>query len=108
SDIDTFARNYKRQLGGSWFRVMKNANNTWQIDRSAPAERYDATSNTLARVTGHSLAQQEYDDNGLTLPFNVVPGISGDCSGGTTPWGTIFTAEENVQDYYGDLEPCWT
>src|SRR5690606_25488654 len=22
SDIDTFARNYKRQLGGSWFRVM--------------------------------------------------------------------------------------
>ena len=24
------------------------------------------------------------------------------------PWGTVFTAEENVQDYYGDLEACWS
>jgi secreted PhoX family phosphatase len=31
----------------------------------------------------------------------------GDCSGGQTPWGTIITAEENVQDYYGDLEETW-
>ena len=47
------------------------------------------------------------DDGMAALPANVVPGTAGNCSGGATPWGTIFTAEENVQGYYGDLETCW-
>jgi len=108
ADVDIFARNYKRQLGGSWFRVTKQANGAWTIDRSGAAERYDGTSATLASVSGHTLLSTEVDDAGNTLPTGVIPGILGDCSGGTSPWGTIFTAEENVQDYYGDMEPCWT
>lgn len=107
--LNTFIRANKQQLGGSWFRIVKDTSaNTWSVDRSAPAQRYDGTSDTLVSITGYTLSGTEIDDYGNNLPANVVPGILGDCSGGTTPWGTIVTAEENVQGYYGDLEPSWT
>jgi secreted PhoX family phosphatase len=37
----------------------------------------------------------------------VLAGIHNDCSGGQSPWGTVISAEENVQGAYGDLETCW-
>ena len=79
----------------------------WSVDRSATATRYDATSATLTKVVGYTLYGADHDDTGAALPAGVVAGITGDCSGAQTPWGTVITAEENVQDYYGDLEACW-
>lgn len=32
----------------------------------------------------------------------VATGTMGNCSGGLTPWGTILTAEENVEEYYDE------
>lgn len=108
-ELTTYTNWYKRQLGGSWMRIVKNpATHEWVVDRSAANIRYDATSNTLLSVVGQELSSIAKDDAGEDLPEGVVPGIMADCSGGQTPWGTIFTAEENVQDYYGDLEACWS
>lgn len=108
-DLATYTEWFKKQIGGSWFRIVKDqSNNEWTIDRSAANVRYDATSNTLANVVGLELDGLSSGDAGNPLPKGVVPGIMGDCSGGQTPWGTIFTAEENVQDYYGDAEACWS
>jgi secreted PhoX family phosphatase len=99
---------YKQQLGGSWFHIVKDpATGDWQIDRSQPAVRYDATDATQLLVTGMDVSA-DHDDAGNALPANVAVGIMGDCSGAVTPWGTIITAEENVQDYYGDVEPVWS
>lgn len=99
---------YKKQLGGSWLRVVQDpATGEWNVDRNATAVRYDATSKTQLTLTGVAPSGTDHDDEGNPLPENVVVGIMGDCSGGQTPWGTVITAEENVQDYYGDLEPTW-
>ena len=99
---------YKKQLGGSWMRIIQDpATGEWSVDRSAGSIRYDATSSTLLTLSGISQSELDHDDEGATLPEGVIVGIMGDCSGGQTPWGTVITAEENVQDYYGDLETAW-
>lgn len=105
----TYLNEYKRQLGGSWFHAVQDpASLQWDVDRGAKNVRYDATSKTLLKLTGMTAIAPDHDDMGNALPMGVVSGIAGDCSGGQTPWGTIITAEENVQDYYGDLEVFWT
>lgn len=97
----------KRQHGGSWIRVERQPDGTWRLVRHEDAKRYDSTDSTLARITGYTLAEQDTDDNGNPLPQDVVVGITADCSGGQTPWGTIMTAEENAQSQWGDLETAW-
>jgi uncharacterized protein len=109
-DLVVYTDEYKKQVGGTWMHVVRDpATGTWAVDRSAtyPARRYDATDATLVKVVGQTVGA-DTDDNGVALPANVVTGIQGNCSGGVTPWGTIFTGEENVQDSYGDLETAWT
>jgi secreted PhoX family phosphatase len=109
ADIDTYVRWYKRQIGGAYVRIIKDGSGKWVVDLSGQHnKRFDATSNTLLRLTGgQTLSGPETTDSGAALPANVIPGLQGDCSGGTSPWGTVITAEENTQDYYGDVEPCW-
>lgn len=116
SALDTYIRHYKRQLGGSWLRVVRElvsepgrepAVFSWHMDRSAAAVRFDATDATLTAITGHTLLARDHDDEGNPLPVGVVPGILADCSGGLTPWGTVITAEENHHRFYGDIEICW-
>ena len=108
SDLAVYMDEYKRQVGGSWMRVVRDpATRTWTIDRSAPARRYDATDATLVKVTGQTVSA-DTDDANVPLPANVVVGIQADCSGALTPWGTVITAEENAAASYGDVETGWT
>ncbi|MEZ6015488.1 MAG: DUF839 domain-containing protein [Planctomycetota bacterium] len=113
ADVNAMDQEYKRQLGGSWVRIVKNAQSgQWEVDTTATNRRYDATGNTKVRVTGLPIGPtsdfRDHGQDGEDHAPSVVSGIMGDCSGGTTPWGTIITAEENVQDYYGDFEPTWS
>ena len=108
-EVDEFIRAYKKELGGSWFRVFRSPQTgEWRIFRDPRAKRYDGSDATLLRLTGHQLNAPDTDDSGVPLPNGVVVGITGDCSGGQSPWGTVVSAEENVQTYYGDLETSWT
>ncbi|MCU0687297.1 MAG: DUF839 domain-containing protein [Polyangiaceae bacterium] len=108
SQLDGYVYGWKRQVGGSWMRIVRDAEGRWAVDRSAPNRRYDATGETLSRITGHKLVAPDVDGEGNALPPGVVTGILANCSGGQTPWGTVITAEENVQFSWGDLEVGWT
>lgn len=110
ASLDAYVREHRRQVGGSWLHAVQDpASGEWQLDRAAPATRYDATSATLTAITGLTFAGPDTDDMGAPLPGDqLAAGIMGDCSGAQTPWGTIISAEENVQDFYGDLEECWS
>jgi uncharacterized protein len=108
ADLNIYVDEYKKQVGGSWFRIVKDpATGEWAIDRSQQARRYDATDATLVKVTGQDVSP-DHDDTGTALPEDVVVGIQSDCSGTVTPWGTIITAEENVASSYGDVETGWS
>ncbi|HEY5922568.1 MAG TPA: alkaline phosphatase PhoX [Kofleriaceae bacterium] len=107
-ELTIYTDEYKKQVGGTWMRVVRDpATGAWSIDRSGTARRYDATDATMMKVVGQDVAP-DTDDNGVALPANVVSGMHGNCSGGVTPWGTIMTGEENVQDSYGDVETAWS
>ena len=108
ADLDVYTDEYKKQIGGTWMRVVHDpATGAWEIDRTQTARRYDATDATLVKVTGMTVSP-DTDDRGAALPPGVVVGIQADCSGAVTPWGTILTAEENVAFSYGDLETAWS
>ncbi|MBO1256168.1 DUF839 domain-containing protein [Alteromonas sp. 5E99-2] len=98
---------HKAQVGGSVFRVSQQANGEWRTEQTADAERFDASSNTLSTVTDFALNNLDINDDGTALLSGQIGGILGNCSGGTSPWGTIISAEENVQGGYGDLEDAW-
>ncbi len=113
ADLNTQVLFHKKNIGGSWVRIEKGTNGKWQLVKTALNRRYDATSDTVTRLTGTSLSSlssgtDHLDGTGKDLSSGLLSGIAGDCSGGQTPWGTVVTAEENVQGYYGDLEACWT
>ena len=48
---------------------------------------------------GAALLRTQADPEGVR-----ALGTFGNCAGGETPWGTYLTAEENIQDYFGNLE----
>jgi hypothetical protein len=107
-ELDAYVNGWKRQVGGSWVRVTRDAAGKWSVDRSAPNVRYDATSATQSLLTGHALVAADRDDAGTELPASVVAGTNSNCSGGQAPWGTVVSAEENFQFAYGDVELGWS
>ncbi len=109
ADVDTHIQWFKKQIGGAWMRVYQDATSgEWKVDLTADNKRYDSTDDTITTITGFDTQEPDHDDMGNTLIRGLAVGIAGDCSGGQAPWGSIFSAEENVQDYYGDLEATWT
>lgn len=86
----------RTSVGGSLFRVQRGRNGAWNFVQDSLNRR--VTGFTPARLTG-PVAGSAYVKGAVE-----VIGSVGNCSGGVTPWGTVLSCEENVDEYGVPLE----
>jgi uncharacterized protein len=89
--------------GGSVLEVVRGANGRWSVVANSRFARR-ITAETEMEITGPAAGVERmrtsYDPSGRR-----VRGMFNNCAGGTTPWGTWLTCEENVNGYFfGKLE----
>ena len=94
----------RTSVGGSVLRVQRQRNGSWSFVSDSHNRR--VTGFTPALLTGPAAGSAAV--KGATQ----VTGSVGNCSGGVTPWGTVLSCEENVDDYGAPLEQggsgyCW-
>ncbi|HKU31173.1 PhoX family protein [Arthrobacter sp. NyZ413] len=76
----------------------KNKNKPWNYVQGASLNRRflsDTTYELTGPAAGTDLVKTIDDPSG-----RAIKGTLGNCSGGTTPWGTILSGEENFNGYF--------
>lgn len=78
--------------------TRRNKNEAWAYVKGAPLNRrylIDTEYELTGPAAGSALLTTSADPSGRS-----VRGTLGNCSGGTTPWGTILSGEENFNGYF--------
>ena len=86
----------RTSLGGSVMRVQRQRDGRWAVVEDSRTRR--VTGYTMSRLTGPAAGTARV--KGAT----EVAGTVGNCSGGVTPWGTVLSCEENVDEYGVEIE----
>ncbi|GAA0368811.1 PhoX family phosphatase [Bowmanella denitrificans] len=85
--------------GLSVVEIKKHSSGQWQLVLDSAYNRR-ITPNTPMQMTGPAAGSQrlhsQYSTDGVK-----TRGTYGNCAGGVTPWGTILTGEENVDNFFG-------
>ncbi|MGI8935155.1 MAG: PhoX family protein [Phormidesmis sp.] len=92
----------RRQADGSWMRVAAESDRRISGISGLEDDRYLQTTGPAAAVFTKTEVNGYTDGLG-----DQIIGTFGNCAGGTTPWGTVLSAEENIQSQvpeavYGD------
>jgi secreted PhoX family phosphatase len=83
--------------GFSIIEIAKNGNTWHLVDDSAYNRRI--STNAAARAAGPAAGTPRMQTNADPSGTRIF-GTFNNCAGGTTPWHTILTAEENIQNYF--------
>ena len=92
-------------LGLSVISIRRNANGKWERTNSNADRRITGISGLedgrYLKATGPAVALfRKTKVKGYTDKIgDKIIGTFNNCAGGTTPWGTVFSAEENIQNF---------
>jgi len=78
--------------------IQRDPSGAWSVVPPSPYNRRLTGETPMAisgPAAGHPWLKTSYDASGT-----LVRGTLGNCSAGITPWGTVLTAEENVNFYF--------
>lgn len=81
---------------------VRRERGSWRLVKQSPLNRRitaDTPIDIGGPARGSALLRTKNDPGGVR-----VLGTMANCAGGETPWGTYLTAEENIQDYFANLE----
>ena len=88
-------------LGISVLRIRRSAQGHYSVVRDATDHRRISTFSTQ-NIDPAVVAKFAMDGPAASVA-KAGPGTFGNCSGGTTPWGTFLTCEENIQNHVNPL-----
>jgi secreted PhoX family phosphatase len=84
--------------GFSVIEIVRSDRGEWSVVKDSSLNRRITGATPMAiqgPAAGHALMRTGADPSGRR-----VLGTLNNCAGGVTPWGTILTGEENIQNYF--------